>query len=433
MDGQVEITDDIVRKIASHYNTRLAQFGSDPPMAMCAPLQVDHSVSGWDTVGRLTGLMSVDTEVIDGVEVLALYNHATMLGAENCERVRDGRWTNVSIGADLETGELKELTIVPFSAAPRAAFLAAGDPQVEKEKLKKHLMGKGKLSEKDADEKLSKMSEDDVKKELSALAAEDDEEKKKLAAEEDEKKKLAEKDEEEKEKAKLANMAGKKERLTQLMAKGQTSLAGVQLAAAKSNVIARLSQLKAQTKVTPAELKKIDVDKLARLSKDALAAVFQSFEDREPVIMVGQLGSVKAVEASAILNKEVKMATLEKESRRRFTSLGANRMDAMSPETVRLAADGKKPEPQEDAQTGLSAEDVTSHLAMIEKHLKAEDGEAAMRHLKHLQKLWGEKSGEGMPAATDKSQAEMSALQDQVAQLSSMFTETQELVAALVA
>lgn len=124
MDGPVEIGDEHIEALAKNHNdvlTKLASLaGKDIPLKHCPPIQLDHSVSARDTVGRLVGPLEVGE--YEGKK--ALYGNLRVLGRENVEKVKDGRWTHLSIGADLDSGKLTELTITPFPAAPDAAMLS---------------------------------------------------------------------------------------------------------------------------------------------------------------------------------------------------------------------------------------------------------------------------------------------------------------------
>lgn len=129
MDGPVTITAEHLKRIADNHNTRLQKNLGGPdevyPMKICPPIQLDHSVSARDTVGRLVGKLELaDYELESGQRVVALYGTPRILGRENVEKVVDGRWTHFSIGADLDTGNITELTITPFPAAPEAALLS---------------------------------------------------------------------------------------------------------------------------------------------------------------------------------------------------------------------------------------------------------------------------------------------------------------------
>jgi hypothetical protein len=129
MDGEVDVTKDHIENLASNHNGLLAKFArmatGEIPLKECPPIQLDHSVSARDTVGRLVGNLDIG-EYDDGEgKKKALYGKLRIMGKENVEKVKDGRWTHVSIGADLEAGKLTELSITPFPAAPKASMLRA--------------------------------------------------------------------------------------------------------------------------------------------------------------------------------------------------------------------------------------------------------------------------------------------------------------------
>lgn len=131
MDGPVEVTGDHIEKLFAKYVERMgtAKLASgEPDMRKCAPIQLDHSTAATHTVGRLIGMNSVGEH--EGKK--ALFGRVRILGAENVEKVEDGRWTHVSIGADLEDGEISELTITPFPAAANASLLKAKMSRLKK-------------------------------------------------------------------------------------------------------------------------------------------------------------------------------------------------------------------------------------------------------------------------------------------------------------
>jgi hypothetical protein len=146
MDGPVEIKDEDIDKLASEHNTFLSRLGrlatGEIPLKHMPPIQLDHSTSARDTVGRLVGNLEIGEHEVDGLKRKALFGTVRVLGKENVEKVKDGRWTNLSIGADLEKGKLTELTITPFPAAPDASLLK-GKIHMAREKVKE-LTYKGK-------------------------------------------------------------------------------------------------------------------------------------------------------------------------------------------------------------------------------------------------------------------------------------------------
>jgi hypothetical protein len=324
MDGKVTITADHLAELAKHHNRKhaLQLAGGDVPMRDCPPVQLDHSTSARDTVGRLIGPVHTDTVVIEGAPRLALLGTVRFLGAENVQKAKDGRYTHVSIGADLEANTLKELSVTPFPAAAKASLLTQGAPAMDKEKLKKHLMRSTKCSAEEAEEKLAKMSDDEQAK----LAAEADDEDKKLAAEEEEKAKLAAEEEEKKKDLaegkdgdgdkddekdgpkKLAAANDKIAKLTGALGRAKTALAAQRVTLRQAEIGNRIAKLRASGQLTPAEQKKLMekagesgsfVTRLAAAPDDTMALVFDVLEAREPVVAIGQLGSLKAVDLAA--------------------------------------------------------------------------------------------------------------------------------------
>lgn len=129
MDGPVSIKDEDIEKLAANHNgfmaklSRLASGEVHPKHN--PPVQLDHSTSARDTIGRLVGNLSVGEHTDEaGNKVKCLLGTARILGKENVERVQDGRWTHLSGGFDLETHKVTELTVTPFPAAGEASLLS---------------------------------------------------------------------------------------------------------------------------------------------------------------------------------------------------------------------------------------------------------------------------------------------------------------------
>ncbi len=357
MDGPVVITGDHLSGIMENHNAKfsalkLAAGDAGVSMKDLPPLQLDHSTSARDTIGRLVGPLRLETVQIDGKPRRALMGVARFIGEENVQKASDGRYTHVSIGADLETNELSELSVTPFPAAKRASLLTAKGAKMDKEKLKKHLMKTAKCSAEEAEEKLSKMSDDEQKKlakdvddDEKKLAAEEDEKAKKLAAEkEEEEKKLAAKraaegddDDEEKKKKDLAAANEKLTKLRGIAGEAKKELAAARLELRRGEVHNRLVKLRAATKLTPAEQKKLSGEiklssgktiKLAEVSDESLELAFAILELREPVVTPGQFGSVKPLDLSETGKavKSARLSALEQEtlSNMPFTSKALN-------------------------------------------------------------------------------------------------------------
>lgn len=483
MDGEVEVDEKKLQRLAKNHNSMLSKLvrlaTGELPVKGCPPVQLDHSTSAKDTVGRVTGELELgDYTTEDGKAVKALYSKVRVLGKENVEKVMDGRWQHLSVGADFEEGKLSELSITPFPAAAEASMLtkgkmsapaevggrtvwrgtredgkietitvqekngscmvkidgtamaekpsydaavkwvekysrdngvrlSEGEGMDEKEKLKKRLMEDKKMSEKEVDEKLAAMSDEDVKK---------------MWGEECDKDKMAAEEKEKEEKLKAASkLTAARAQLTKLSTDFRSSIGGAQLALKKSTILSRLSKLRASAKITPAEVKKIELDKLAASNDATIEAVMKSYEDREPVIMVGALGSVKA-EDLANIGKKQRMSTLEAETRANMSM---------------LAKTAQKPAPglSDALDRAPVVEDQTQYMGEYSELCKMVD-EGKKGEVKDRLKAWMSKRMSGINtdalAGMDESQSQMSALAESVKTLQNQFEGLEKLAQELV-
>jgi hypothetical protein len=471
MDGEVEVTEEQIDKLVSlrsSYLSRIKRLATgDIPVHQGSPLQLDHSVSAAATVGRVLGSFSKGLHTLEsGETVPALYcDKVRVLGRENVEKVRDGRWSSVSIGADLDSGLFNELSIVPFPAAANAALLSKGTPmklgaliqklfrlaseqegEAKADKLKKRLMDKEKLSAEDAEKKLSEMDDEAKTKLAGEMDAEElaasEAEKARLASEQAETARLAaEKDAEtarlakektDKEAADAASAATRLAAKTSFitLAKGMKAKSqGVQLAARKAQLGARLSGLRASAKITPAEIKKIDLDKLAAETDATVDAVFKTYESREPVILAGILGSAKATNLVE-LSKDLQAKKLEAETVSNMPFLKNARL-SKDKKGAKLA-EGTEVVVQPGAQAHV---DTTPHthidLAMgeIEKMLDNGDHNGAKTALRALsEKLKGGGMAAPGPESAPVGEVSMSALAADIKTLHNQFEELVRLV-----
>jgi hypothetical protein len=430
MDGPVDITRDHVERLAKNFGERLARLaGGDGKITKYPPVQLDHSTSARDTVGRLMGPVEAREHTLeDGRRVLGLFAKCVrFLGAENVEKAKDGRYGDLSIGANLETCEIDELSVVPFPAAKGSTLLSGAQGEnVNKEKLKKRFMEQDKLSAEDADKKLAAMSEEDCEKELSRLSADD--EKQKLAAQETEKKEAGEKLAAAE--AKSAKLAAGKDKLAALVAAGKPKAAAVQLAARTNQIQIRLARLRADTKITPAEQKTINIAELAAKGQETIDAVLQTYEKREPVVFVGQYGSIKAIEASK-LKAQMQSVQLEAEVRSRFSSNPKNKKlaDATAPSQVGSTASGPAA-----VQAGAPDEQTASLLALseaMEKHLAAGDSNGIAECLAQLREMLSKAAP--TPVVTQEAEAQMAALRKQVDELTAHLSEYETVLTEMSA
>lgn len=618
MDGPVTVSDEHLEKLAANHNGLLSKVArmatGEVPLKNYPPIQLDHSTSAKDTVGRLVGNVELgEFETPDGEKVKALYGTVRVLGQENVEKVVDGRWTHLSIGADLETGKLQELTITPFPAAEGASLmskvrhfkaaeykqrfqsaaskidnsssifhsddsssalftdkykahqfaliiesddffksvkmyrnksgnkyeveaqwssvdgyrlkyslqdvvkeesykgwkiqvvrahpgkvtsdlffeavssdgkkiqskdtfskvedaLAEAKRQVDLtqlsskklpsegkmlERLKSFFTKYMKLSEAEADKKLAempdeakakmaaeaekhekmkkhlveheKLSEEDAEKKLAAM---DDEAKKKLAGEMEEKEKLAAKESDE---AK-AKMTAARESITKLSADFRKATDSVSLSMKKAAISTRLSKLRADARITPAEMKKLDIDKLAKESDATVDAVLKSYQDREPVIMTGVVGSRKGVALSDVhKSKRTSQLMSDTLAAMPFTGQAWKRLqegkeEEGAPDTVNIHVDT---DPHTDLAAHKLADDMyTQACKMIDEGKGPEAKEHLKKLMEHCKKHMRRMADEPVADAAD-SQAQMAALADSVKCMQTEFDKLTQLAGTL--
>lgn len=502
MDGDVEIKDTDIEKLVTNHNSMVARMsrmaGGAVPLTHQPPIQLDHSTSAVHTVGRLVGNLEVGEHMDDvGGSHKALFGRVRILGKENVEKIKDGRWATVSIGADLENHKVSELSITPFPAAAGATMLkrlhkdtkymdhdirvypcekdgeqgkwrwetkwhsgvcdseaealtaakadidefhknnpqlAAKKSQGEKrmsyketkekaalyEKCRKHLTEHQKLSEEDADKHLGEADDEKLKH----LSEEHDKHLKHLA-EEDEKKKQA--DEEKKK-----ELTAHKPALVKLAATFKSAGAKVQLAEKASKIHVRLSKLRSDAKISPAELKGINIDDLAGKSEDVINATLSSYESRQPVIDTGLIGSTKAM-TPAQLASSLKRMNMEKEELQTRLNMPSKRDGALA-RLKELDEDEKNLGKQDDHASHLAEGDEEKHLeaALSEHERLTKDGkhDEAKEHLRSYCKSLRAKHLAGGSAVPDPTPA-MSALAAEVKSMHNEFVEYVKLTAPM--
>jgi len=452
-DGEVTVADDDIIRLTENHNKvlskvkRLASNGStDLPLKYCPPIQLDHSTSARDTVGRLIGEVETRETEIEGKTVKALFGNIKILGADNVERVKDGRWTNLSIGADFDDGVISEVTITPFPAAHESSFLSSkrNGENMDKAKLKKHLMDKKGLSEDEAEKELSRLSEDKNKDELSKLEKEVDEDEKKLTADKDADDKLTDdkdaddKDADDKDKnlsddkddddKKDAKLTAARSKIKTLSAGFGESMGKARLAARQTSIMARLSRLRAAGKITPAEIKKMDISKLSAANQDAIDLVMETYESREPVIMAGMYGDARSIDISKVSEAQ-KKAKLEAETRRNMPFIAKVSGSKLSEGDKEADKDTVNVHIDTDPHTDLSAKD--DELSEIEKLM--DDGNIA--EAKKRMKAWASKlkclSDDNTEGNAKETEKQLSAMVENITKLEAQFNEMQQLASEL--
>lgn len=524
-DGEVVVSDDQLSRLAANHNgilsklKRLATGSTEIHAKHFPPIQLDHSTSAKDTIGRLIGDVELRETEVDGEKVKALFGRVRILGRENVERVLDGRWTNLSIGADFDEGFISEVTVTPFPAASDASLLSknakrdevnsqeenykklesyiqkikgdinaiafkdevsialppsvkginptaeseeyfkkafaklkpkleavgvkikstpnfkvpffivfeveftkniklSSEEPMDKEKLKKHLIDKKNLSADEADKELSRLEAEENKEELSKLSEE---------IEKDELSSDADIDDKEKKEAKLT---AAREKIKNLSAGFRSSIGATRLAAKQSKILNRLSKLRAEGKVTPAEIKKMDISKLSASSDEAIDLVMQSYEDREPVIMTGMIGDSRSMNISEVQKKN-KLAKLEAETRANMPFV------AHVDKNVKRLSEGEQEAGKDTVNIHVDTDphtDLEGEYGEIEKLMDDGNMDEAKKKLKGWlakMKCLGGGSNEYTETATAETEKQLSAMAAEISKLEKQFNDLQKLASEL--
>lgn len=542
-DGEVKVDDDHLERLSANHNgllskvKRLATAGrSEIPLKYYPPIQLDHSTSAKDTIGRLVGNVDVRETEINGEKVKALFGRVRILGRENVERVLDGRWTNLSIGADFDEGYISEVTVTPFPAASDASLLSRkhelksfydmtprqrgifatnlrileniaatkkydakadhkglivfppknfepgksskemksyflgaldhfksrldhfkfkitghSDPSyhqmffiwvnipyedaysklsseepMNKDKLKKKLMDKG-MKEDEAEKELSRLSDDSAKDELAKLQKEIDDDE--LSDDSDADDELTD-DSDADDKGKEAKLTAAREKIKKLSIGFKQSLGATRLAAKQSTILNRLSKLRADGKITPAEIKKMDISKLSASSDEAISLVLQSYEDREPVIMAGMIGDSRSMNISDVQKKN-KLAKLEAETRANMPFV------AHVDKNVKRLSVGEQEAGKDTVNIHVDTDphtDLEGEYGEIEKLMDDGNMDEAKKKLKGWlakMKCLGGGSNEYTETATAETEKQLSAMAAEISKLEKQFNDLQKLASEL--
>lgn len=384
-DGEISFDDARIKAIVDAHNAKINGLaegygGVDKmPIGAFPPIldQHDGEESVNRVIGRLASLLSFEKRDVPGIgkNCSCVIADITFLGKEIVERVNDGRVYHLSIGIDEETNTLGETSAVITPAAPGAMLLKKGDKKMSLKKLEAH-------------------------------------------------------------KSKMAKLNAMKESLTTMSKKVVATNNNVKLAKKKGEVSHRLMSLVKAGKLTPAEYKKMDINKLATLSDDALNASLSVVEAMEPKVMVGQKGSTAAVDFSSIGKAmgERKVKSLKSEIKKDMMKLSGAKLGFKKDEDIEdkeheMSAEHEieTPAPKAEKPMGMA------YMEEMKKHLESGDVKSALAcHMKkmneesevdekHLE--MGDVKSEDYKKASDEVQAQIDELNTQVARIAGMVDE----------
>jgi hypothetical protein len=313
------------------------------------------------------------------------------LGAETVERVKDGRIYHLSIGIDEETDTLGEISTVIEPAAPGAMILK-----------KIPLKGKHTMS---------------TKTEL-------------VAAKE----------------ARLTKLKALNELLSGTKTKLVETKDRLEMSAKTAKLKSGFSKLMSAGKLSPAEFKKVELTKLAKLDQESIDSIMSVFEMREPIVKIGQRGTTAAVDFSKLAKG------LENRQRARLKSEIAGDFKRLTGKPLAGAEEEEKKEMAEmpeakEAEAHLEVAEepkhqesmakMAAHLARMGKHLEEGDTEKAKEvHAMltkmaesakgtdaHLEEGEEMEAGEGEEGKKTNLQSQVDELQAQMSRMAGMVEE----------
>jgi hypothetical protein len=342
MDGETKPFDaDRIKRIVENQNALLEDIAKQyggwdkmPPGAFPPILDTHDPDSSGNVYGRMTSKLRLEVRDVPkvGKNVACAVTDLLFLGAENVQKVKDGRVYHLSVGIDELADTLGEISSVVEPAAPGAMLLSKG---------KKTIKGDNSMS----------------KKSLQAS------------------------------KARMSKLSAMKENLTNMSSKLVTTKESVRLAKAEGQIMTRLTALARAGKLTPAEVKNLkgsQVKHMAALPPEMLETVMKSYEALETKVVIGQRGSSDA-------SQTVDFGGMGKElERRQISKLKAQVRGEMKKLGAKLKEDGEDDKDHGDKHEmshKLSDEAQESHRAkkMGEEH--EERGHASPEMKEHLAKM----------------------------------------------
>lgn len=391
-DGPIAFDEARIKNIVESHNKMIKsledQYGGREKMPIGAypPILDQHESDSTDkVVGRLNCYLAFEKRDVPkvGKNVACAVSTIRFIGQKTVEKVSDGRVYHLSVGIiDVEGSEnydtLGETSIVIEPAAPGAMLLSKGKV---KQKSKEDSMSKAKL----------------------------------LKAH----------------KARMTKLSAISGDITTLAGDLKTSQDTVKLAKRQSEVTHRLSKLMAGGKLTPAEHKKLDIKKLAKMSEETFSSVVEVFEAREPQIQAGQRGTVSATEASKLKadseSREAKR--LKRETQKDMKRLGAKVEMAEGDDEDKDKSKEKKDMASDD-KGGDEKKPMKKHMAALSAALESGDVEKAKMAYKECEAGMGDDTT--MEEGSEESMKSMEEMDKKLNELTSQMARIAGAVAEMM-
>lgn len=376
-DGEISFDEKRIKDIVKAHNESIEKMVSEyggwdktPDGAFPALLDQHSSESTDDVIGRLRTLVKFEIRDIPkvGKNCACVIGNTIWLGEKTVSKVKDGRIYHLSVGINDDPEEstyntLGETSAVIDPAAPGAMLLS-------KLKTKEQKMPTKKL-------------------------------------------RLAESS------ARIKKLAGVSDAIKELSAKLDKSSNTVKLTRKEGEVLTKLSKLMKESKITPAEFKKMNIKKLAALDDNSFSTVMDAYDALEPKINKGQKGSTLAEDFSKLgKNLEKKQQKqLKSEIKTEFKRLGVKMKSEDEKDEKELEADYAEMGSDEKEEKAKLSAGAYKHMSDAEKHLEDGNVEEAKKSLKAMKECSEDKkelSADDMAAHSTDHGKSMSDLQQDV-------------------
>ncbi|MFV8250237.1 hypothetical protein [Bdellovibrio bacteriovorus] len=323
--GEVTVTKEMLEKIAEKYNRERANPQNENDFA---PLQVDHNTSADVTKGRVMADMEVkqiDPELLgesEGTVIWGLFATIRVDNEEAIEKVESGEYANLSIFFNDETFEVMEVSFVGVEGARRSIILSHKIPSKGESMDFQKAYEAQKKKNKRVMTALGAVKKSGVMKGV-ALSAAFKQSKTEL----------------------VALQSG----IEKVLTKFKATALGIEL-----KHLVRLG------KMTPAELKEMNIEELAAMPENAQKVVLSSYQKRAASTDMVQHGQSGA--------KPVKLATSDRSAMRAAIKAQKNGVKLSAEEQEKAAlGDGSSGDPgaadnEKGADTAFEKETLESLL-----------------------------------------------------------------------
>lgn len=327
MDGEIFFDEERIKRLVNNHNQKILnlakQYGGIEQMPRGAYPAILPNHVDKEPIGRLCSLLRFEKRDVPGggANLACAVADMVFLGQDTVQKVKDGRIYHLSIGIDVTTDTLGEVSTVVIPACPGSMLLGKDDVTAA--------AMKGGTEKMDAENTKGQKADSKAQVRRARLSA--------IQSALKDVKKLA----------------------------GESS-SRVRLEKKKIEITSSFKRLMSEGKLTPAEYKKMDLTQLSALSDDAAKTLFSVIAAREPVIVPGQIGSTQGVDFSAIgksLEKDQKENLIKDEVLGDFKRLAGKKYKLKSMESSSSSTSKKEDEVEKEKEKEKEDESHTKKLA----------------------------------------------------------------------